>query len=159
VALATHREPFSQKSAAVIAYDPSIAPSSVETVWQNPISGRSGFLTVSYPKFLSGTVLEHVLRILFLAACGGLLAALSVAPAFAAESFDGAWRVNASTETANPRCKDRTVSLRIEDGDVRYAGLLSGLVSGTIDRDGKLRAQVAKIRVSGTLSGGSGSGA
>ncbi len=99
------------------------------------------------------------MKIRLLAACGGLLVAISSTPAFAADSFDGAWRVNASTETQNPRCKDRTVSLRIEDGDVRYAGLLSGLVSGTIDRDGKLVAQVAKIRVSGTLSRGSGSGA
>ena len=100
-----------------------------------------------------------ILRSTFLAACGGLLAASSASPGFAGESFDGAWRVNASTETQNPRCKDRSVSLRIEDGDVRYAGLLSGLVSGTIDRDGKLLAQVARIRVNGTLSGGSGSGA
>ena len=105
---------------------------------------------------------ETIVKILkptFLVACGGLVAASLASPAFATEPFDGSWSVNASTETHSPRCKDRAVSLLVENGDVKYAGLMSAFVSGTVDRNGKLLAQIARISVRGRLSESSGSGA
>jgi hypothetical protein len=100
-----------------------------------------------------------ILKSTFLVACAGLLAVSFASRGFGEEVFDGAWQVNASTETQNPRCKDRSVSLLVEDGNVRYAGLLSGLVSGSVDGEGKLVAQMARISVSGQLLESSGSGA
>jgi hypothetical protein len=85
--------------------------------------------------------------------------ALMAFPVLAAQPYDGAWRVNVDAKTVNARCTDRSVSLRVEEGNVRYAGLLSGLVSGKVARDGRLKAQMAKVVVSGKLSGASGSGA
>ena len=100
-----------------------------------------------------------ILKFIHLFAWGGLLAGSFASSGFGGEAFDGTWRVNASTKTQDSRCKDRSVSLVVEDGNVQYVGLLSGLVSGKVDRQGALVAQIARIRVSGTLSEGFGSGA
>jgi hypothetical protein len=100
-----------------------------------------------------------ILKSIHLFAWGGLLAGSFASSGFGGEAFDGTWRVNASTKTQDSRCKDRSVSLVVEDGNVQYVGLLSGLVSGKVDRQGALVAQIARIRVSGTLSEGFGSGA
>ena len=81
-----------------------------------------------------------------------------VVPAFAAEPFDGTWSVYAVPETQDARCVGRSASLRVEGGDIKYAGLFSGIASGKVDARGKLVAQVAKVRVSGKLASGAGAG-
>ena len=99
------------------------------------------------------------LKSIHLFAWGGLLAGSFASSGFGGEAFDGTWRVNASTKTQDYRCKDRSVSLVVEDGNVQYVGLLSGFISGKVDRQGALVAQIDRIQVSGTLSGDFGSGA
>ncbi len=59
-------------------------------------------------------------------AWGGLLVGSFASSGFGGEAFDGSWRVNASTKTQDSRCKDRSISLVVEDGSVKYVGLLSG---------------------------------
>ena len=99
-----------------------------------------------------------MLRSILPAAIGAAAITLAV-PALAAQRFDGTWSVQAISETQNARCVNRSVALRVEDGDIRYAGLLSGIASGKVDGRGKLVAQIAKIRVSGKLVSATGSGA
>ncbi len=99
-----------------------------------------------------------ILKSILLFAWGGLLAGSFASSSFGGEAFDGIWRVNASTKTQDSRCKDRSVSLVVEDGNVKYVGLLSKLVSGKVDRQGALVARIARIHVSGTLSDDFGSG-
>jgi len=86
-------------------------------------------------------------------------AALTASPVIAAQPFDGSWRVSAVAETDDARCAARSVSLRIVEGNVKYAGLLPGIVSGKVQGDGSLTAQMLEVVVSGKLSGASGSGA
>ena len=74
-------------------------------------------------------------------------------------SFDGTWRVSVSTDTANARCKERTVSLRVEDGQVRYDGFLGAAASGRVTPSGEISAQIARVRVAGRLIENRGSGA
>jgi hypothetical protein len=81
-----------------------------------------------------------------------------MASAQASSSFDGTWRVSVSTDTDNPKCKERTVSLRVEDGRVSYDGFLGGIASGTVGASGEITAQIAKVRVAGRLSEEFGSG-
>ena len=99
-----------------------------------------------------------ILKLMLLFAWGGLLAGSSSSSVFGAEAFDGIWRVNASTKTQDSRCKDRSVSLVVEDGNVQYVGLLSRLISGKVDRQGALVARIDRIHVTGTLSDDFGSG-
>jgi hypothetical protein len=87
-----------------------------------------------------------------------LMSAATMAPAEAATSFDGTWRVSVSTDSAHPRCQERTVSLRVEDGRVRYDGLLAGIASGTVAASGEITARIAKVSVAGRLAEDSGSG-
>ncbi len=91
-------------------------------------------------------------------ACAG---ALLTFPVLAAQPFDGSWHVNAVAQTDDARCAARSVSLRIEEGNVKYGGLiqLPGLVSGKVRGDGSLTAQMAEVVVSGKLAGASGAGA
>jgi hypothetical protein len=99
-----------------------------------------------------------ILKSIFLFVSGGLLVGSFASSGFGNEAFDGTWRVKASTKTEDSRCKDRSVSLVVEDGNVQYVGLLSGLVSGKVNRQGALVARIARIHVRGTLSEGFGSG-
>ena len=99
-----------------------------------------------------------ILKSIHLFAWGGLLAGSFASSGFGGEAFDGTWRVNASTKTQDSRCKDRSFSLVVEDGNVQYVGLLSRLVFGKVDPQGALVAQIDRIRVSGALSGDFGSG-
>jgi hypothetical protein len=94
-----------------------------------------------------------------LAVAIGAAAISFVVPAMAAQPFDGTWSVQAVPETHNARCVNRSVALRVEGGDIKYAGLLSGIASGKVDARGKLVARIAKIRVSGKLVSATGSGA
>ena len=87
------------------------------------------------------------------------ISAVTLASAQASGSFDGTWRVSVSTDTENAKCKERTVSLRVEDGRVSYDGILGGLASGTVEASGEITAQIAKVRVAGRLSEDIGSGA
>jgi hypothetical protein len=77
----------------------------------------------------------------------------------ASGSFDGLWRVEVSTQTDNAKCQERTVSLRVKDGKVRYEGLLSGIASGSVADSGEIIAQIARVRVAGRLVADYGSGA
>jgi hypothetical protein len=94
----------------------------------------------------------------FLLASGALAVALA-APAIAAQRYDGDWRVNVKSRSGGTSCMATTVSLRVEEGNVKYAGLFSGLVSGRVDDRGRLHASMAKVRVSGRLNEATGSGA
>lgn len=95
-------------------------------------------------------------RAKFVLACAGVLVAF---PVVAAQPFDGSWRVSVQAQTDDARCADRSVSLRIEEGNVKYGGLLPGLISGKVRGDGQLTAQMAKVVVIGKLDGATGSGA
>ena len=81
------------------------------------------------------------LKFILFFAWGGLLAGSFASSGFGGEAFDGAWRVNARTKTQDSRCNDRSISLVVEDGNVQYVGLLSGLVSGKVDRQGVWRVR------------------
>jgi hypothetical protein len=100
-----------------------------------------------------------ILKSIHLFAWGGLLAGSFASSGFGGEAFDGSWRVNASTKTQDSRCKERSFSLVIEDGNVQYDGVPSGLISGNVDPQGTLVAQIDRIQISGTVSGDFGSGA
>ena len=75
------------------------------------------------------------IRAKLVVACAGALLAF---PVLAAQPFDGSWRVSATAKSDDARCAARSVSLRIEEGNVRYAGLLPGLISGKVRGDGSL---------------------
>jgi hypothetical protein len=96
------------------------------------------------------------IRAKLVVACAGALLAF---PALAAQPFDGSWHVSATAQSDDARCAARSVSLRIEEGNVRYAGLLPGLVSGKVRGDGSLTAQMMEVVVSGKLAGATGAGA
>ena len=84
---------------------------------------------------------------------------ISGAPALAGQPFDGSWSVKIVTQTPDARCKGRSVALRVQEGNVKYAGFLGGLVSGKVNSKGKLNAQIARVKVSGNLLEDAGSGA
>lgn len=81
-----------------------------------------------------------------------------VSPGFATQPFDGSWDVTVVAFTPSPLCRVRSVSLRVEEGNIEYDGLLSSIASGKVDSRGRLIAQVAKASVSGNLVNDSGSG-
>jgi hypothetical protein len=89
---------------------------------------------------------------------GGIVAALAM-PALAAQPFDGDWHVSVKSRNKNPGCIATTVALRVDEGNVSYAGMFGGLVSGKVDRAGRLHARMAEVKVSGKLVADSGSGA
>jgi hypothetical protein len=96
------------------------------------------------------------IRVKLIVACAG---ALLASPVIAAQPFDGSWHVSATAKTDDARCAARSVSLRIEEGNVRYAGLLPGLISGKVRGDGSLTAKMMEVVVSGKLAGATGAGA
>src|SRR5215210_1914605 len=89
---------------------------------------------------------SNMLRSIMAAALGAAAVSL-VVPALAAQTFDGTWSVRAVPQTQDARCVNRSVALRVEGGDIKYAGLISGIASGKVDARGQLTAQIAKIRV------------
>jgi hypothetical protein len=94
-----------------------------------------------------------------IAAAAVVLSFYAAMPSHAQQPFDGTWKVSAAPqENGNARCRGRSASLRVQEGKVSYAGLLSGLASGQVNPGGDVTAQIAKIRVSGKLSQRSGSG-
>jgi hypothetical protein len=87
-----------------------------------------------------------------------MVSGAAVPSSLASSSFDGLWRVEVSTETDNAKCKERTVSLRVTDGKVKYDGLLAGIASGSVAASGEITAQIARVRVAGRLAEDFGSG-
>jgi hypothetical protein len=79
-------------------------------------------------------------------------------PTFAENPFDGAWQVVVSAHTPKPRCKGRSIALRVDNGTVKVAGLLGGFVKGKVESSGELSAQLARIEVSGKLENDEGAG-
>lgn len=90
------------------------------------------------------------------------LATLAVPAASAAEPFDGAWSVVASTETGSCAGPHR-YPIAIRNGELRDAGTHDGVqASGRADRDGRvsgtIRTGLARIAVNGRLRGSTGTG-
>jgi hypothetical protein len=89
-----------------------------------------------------------------------LTAVLSGASAGHADTrHDGLWVVEVAAQTPDPRCQERSVALRVQDGQVRYEGLLSGIAKGSVEPSGNIDVTIARIRVDGKLSENTGHGA
>ena len=86
-------------------------------------------------------------------AVGGALAAT--------QRFDGRWNVEAVTENGNCRPSYRFAAV-VENGRVRYDGLISLGASGQIESDGRLNVNVERAgngtSISGRLVGNAGQG-
>lgn len=99
-----------------------------------------------------------ILRSSLVAAAGVATIFLAVSPGFATQPFDGSWDVTVVALTQSPLCQVRSVSLRVEEGNIEYDGFFSSLASGRVDSKGRLVARVAKASVNGSLVNDSGSG-
>ena len=81
-------------------------------------------------------------------------AALSAAPATAAQPYDGLWQVTVVTKTGS--CDARTAStVTVVDGKVTGSG---APVSGTVSSGGLVRVSINGAYANGQLSGKTGSG-
>ena len=79
-------------------------------------------------------------------------AALSAAPAYAQQPYDGLWQVTVVTKTGS--CDAQTTStVSVADGKIS-----GGPVSGSVGSGGLVRVQINGAYAAGQLSGNSGSG-